>query len=319
MEYIDLHMHSRFSDGTDTPEEIVVKAKEAGLKMIALTDHNTLAGIDEFRAARDKYCGGENDMICIDGIELSTVWHDPDNLDGEPPEIHVLGWFPPDSDFNSPDFELLRKVIDDYRTSKIRANEAMVSKMQEAGIGNGRLSVEGFNSFVQRFSGSGNYNRVHIAHYLIALGVVGSIDEAMDIYIGKKCPYYVRRQALTVRDAIEAIHAVNNKESTGINDKGSDDDKKKGGIAVIAHPGEYKLGEARLQAFFAYCMEHNVDGFELLHPHNTPAVAGQILSLADRVRREEGRVLLLTAGSDYHGRNKKNKPGFPWKPPYAWE
>ena len=69
MEYIDLHMHSLFSDGTDSPDELVRRAKEAGLSMIALTDHNTLDGIPDFREACARY-----HMAGIDGVELSTGW-----------------------------------------------------------------------------------------------------------------------------------------------------------------------------------------------------------------------------------------------------
>lgn len=82
--------------------------------------------------------------------------------------------------------------------------------------------------------------------------------------------------------------------------------------AVIAHLGEYHLGGARLRGFFDYCIEHEIDGFELLHPHNNPKTVGRILDFAERFRRETGRVLLLTAGSDYHGKNKAVLPAMPW-------
>lgn len=311
MEYIDLHLHSCFSDGTESPDELVRKAKSAGIGMIALTDHNTLAGIDDFRAACRRYS-----QTGIDGVELSCAWpeKDPASLPPgtEPPEIHVLGYFPPDSDFSMPCFQPLHGIIRDYRLRKIRHNEAIVRKMQDAGItgrkdkdltetgGVRAVTVEGFRAFARSLSSSGNYNRVHIARYLEDLGVVSSIKEAMDHYIGKKCPYYVTRETITVREAIEAIHAA-------------------GGTAVIAHLGEYHLEGDRLEAFFAYCMEHGADGFELLHPHNTPRTAGSILAFARRVRRETGHVLLLTAGSDYHGANKENRQALPWLPPYAWD
>ena len=77
MEKIDLHMHSSFSDGTDTPDQLVKKAKASGIGLIALTDHNTLAGIDAFREACHKY-----DQAGIDGIELSTGWPEQDTAPG---------------------------------------------------------------------------------------------------------------------------------------------------------------------------------------------------------------------------------------------
>lgn len=296
MEYIDLHMHSTFSDGTDTPEEIVSKAKKEGIGLIALTDHNTLAGIDEFRLACRKY-----GQAGIDGIELSTGYPEPGTAPGtEKPEIHVLGYLPPHSDFSSPSFLPLQQTIKEYRDTKIRHNESMVRKMEEAGIGGGRLSVSGFNAFAEKLSGSGNYNRVHIARYLIHLDIVDSIDQAMNIYIGKKCPYYVIRETIDTEEAIRAIHAA-------------------GGTAVIAHAGEYHMDDRRLEAFFDYCVRNDIDGFELLHPHNNPKTVSQILAFSERFRRQTGQVLLLTAGSDYHGSNKLNRQALPWLEPYAWK
>lgn len=296
MEKIDLHMHSSFSDGTDTPDQLVKKAKASGIGLIALTDHNTLAGIDAFREACHKY-----DQAGIDGIELSTGWPEQDTAPGtEPPEIHVLGYFPPSSDFSSPAFEPLRRVIREYKVTKIRHNEAIVKKMEDAGIGEGRVTVDGFYAYAHTISDSGNYNRVHIARYLVHLNVVSSISEAMEVYIGKKCPYYVPRKTITVAEAIDAIHA------------GS-------GAAVIAHIGEYHFSGTRLQTFFDYCLQNGVDGFELLHPHNTPEDAMQILALADRVLRTSGRTLLLTAGSDFHGAHKLNQQAVPWGIPYSWD
>ena len=326
MEYIDLHLHSCFSDGTDTPDELVRKAAEAGIGLIALTDHNTLGGVEEFRQACGRY-----GQAGIPGVELSTGWEErrpasspytgsgalsdkgtakkketedlspsPDFPEVEPPEIHVLGYFPPESDFSAAAFAPLRKVIEDYHLLKIRHNEAMVRRLEEAGIGDGSISVSGFHAFARALSSSGNYNRVHIAHYLVAAGAAATIDEAFQQYIGKECPYYVPRRSISVPEAIEAIHAG-------------------GGISVIAHVGEYHFEPEELEAFFRDCQAWGIDGFELLHPHNTPETAAQILRFADRFRRETGRVLLLTAGSDYHGRNKLNRQGFPWSPPYAWE
>lgn len=285
MEKIDLHMHSMFSDGTDSPEEIVIKAKAAGISLIALTDHNTLKGIKHFREACLKY-----HQAGIDGTELTTSFNEP----GEKPvEIHVLGYLPPNIDLSSPSLSKLFDVIIEYVDSKKRHNELIIQKMIDAGVGNGALTLEGFRDFAKSISPSGNYNRVHISRYMIHLGIVKSINEAMDQYIGKNAPFYAVRETIPVHTAIEAIHAA-------------------GGTAVIAHLGEYHLKGEHLEHFFDYCIEHKIDGFELLHPHNTPETAQQILAFADRFRRETGKALLLTSGSDYHGKNKLNRPAMPW-------
>ena len=330
MEHIDLHMHSLYSDGTDTPDELVRRAKEAGLGMIALADHNTLDGIPDFRAA----CAGYH-MAGIDGVELSTGWEpdhaadpvpaaDPTGLgsapaadpsegltqkpaflqkpafpEKEPPEIHILGYLPKDSDLSAPSFDALRKVLKDYHLLKIRHNEEIVQRIADAAPGADRVSVEGFYAFARTQSDSGNYNRVHIARYLVHTGTAASIDDAFGRFIGKNCPYYVPKRNVTMQDAIAAIHAAD-------------------GTAVVAHVGEYHFDRDRLQAFFDDSLAWGIDGFELLHPHNTPETAQAILAFAERFRRTTGRGLFLTAGSDYHGRNKKNRQGLPWHPDYAW-
>ena len=311
MEYIDLHMHSLFSDGTDSPDELVRRAKEAGLSMIALTDHNTLDGIMDFRKACRRH-----GMTGIGGIELSTGWEDavlpaaadgsqtagskPDFPDKEPPEIHILGYFPEDADLSAASFAPLRKVVEDYHLLKLRHNEAIVQRIAYAAPGADLVSVAGFHAFARTQSDSGNYNRVHIARYLVQTGTASSVDDAFGRFIGKDCPYYVPKRNVTMQEAIAAIHAAR-------------------GTAVVAHVGEYHFDRERLRAFFDDSMAWGIDGYELLHPHNTPETAREILAFAERFRRTTGRVLLLTAGSDYHGRNKKNRQGLPWHPDYAWD
>ena len=146
MEYIDLHMHSLYSDGTDSPDELVRRAKEAGLSMIALTDHNTLDGIMDFREACRRH-----GMTGIGGIELSTGWEDavlpaaadgsqtagskPGFPDKEPPEIHILGYFSEDTDLSAASFAPLRKVVEDYHLLKLRHNEAIVQRIADAAPG----------------------------------------------------------------------------------------------------------------------------------------------------------------------------------------
>lgn len=278
MEKIDLHLHSNYSDGTFTPEEIVLEARRRKMSLIALTDHNLLSGIPDFRAACHKY--GQNAQA---GIELST--------DHKGTEIHVLGWFDLEADTQGPGFAELQQHIVNYHTSKIRQNERMVQKMADAGY---PLSVDGFNRFARTINVAGNFNRVHIAKYMMHNGLVSSINEAMDKYIGKTCPYYVEREMIPVEEAIRLIHAA-------------------GGLAAIAHVGEYHYSGTAETDFLHFCLEHGADGFELLHPHNTPADARAILSVYREHQAKTGRSLILSAGSDFHGLNKPNEIGLPWK------
>lgn len=278
MEKIDLHLHSNYSDGTFTPEEIVLEARRRNMSLIALTDHNLLSGIPDFRAACHKY--GQKAQA---GIELSTDHHGT--------EIHVLGWFDLEADTEGSDFEELRQHIADYHTSKVRQNEQMVQKMSDAGY---PLSVDGFNRFARTINAAGNFNRVHIAKYMISLGLVSSINEAMDKYIGKTGPYYVKRDMIPVEEAIRLIHCA-------------------GGLAAIAHVGEYHYKGTAEMDFLHFCLARGADGFELLHPHNTTADSAAILRVYHEHLKESGQSLILSAGSDFHGRNKPNEIGLPWK------
>ena len=93
---IDLHSHSNYSDGTETPEELLAKAQEIGLDALALTDHDTVAGIPEFLKAGGKY----PDLLTIAGVEISTIYFRR--------EIHIVGIFLNHSSVKLQDF---RKIL----------------------------------------------------------------------------------------------------------------------------------------------------------------------------------------------------------------
>src|SRR5690554_3759428 len=111
----DLHMHSIFSDGSKTPEELIEMAEEKGLKTISLTDHDTVAGIE-----RALECGRERGVEVIPGIELSTLY---DGFD-----VHILGYY---IDFHS---DLLLKEINKYFYSRIKRAKRVVEKLNEMGV-----------------------------------------------------------------------------------------------------------------------------------------------------------------------------------------
>lgn len=178
--YADLHLHSAASDGTNSPEEVVKKAKEMGFAGIALTDHDTVDGLEEALNA-----GRKLGIEVIPGIEIST-------LQGEE-ELHVLGYF-----INWRDETLIKKLKLFVESRKTRA-EKMVRKLNELGI---KISLER----VKQIAGPDFIGRPHIAKALIEKGYVKSIPEAFtERFIGKNGKAYVERYKVNVEEGIKMI------------------------------------------------------------------------------------------------------------------
>lgn len=112
----DLHTHSNFSDGTFTPTEIVKEAKRLGLSAIALCDHNTIKGLDEFTKA-----GKENNIETINGIEISTDY-------GENTELHIVGLF-----IKEEYFDKVTEFLRELKINKEKSNCELIKRLCENG------------------------------------------------------------------------------------------------------------------------------------------------------------------------------------------
>jgi 3',5'-nucleoside bisphosphate phosphatase len=178
---IDLHSHSVYSDGTFTPSELITLAADRGLDAVALTDHDTTAGLAEAQAAA-MVAGVE----LVPGVEFSTVRQG----DG----VHVLAYF---MDAEHPEFEAeLRRLQDD----RFDRGERMVAKLQELGY---PITFER----VREIAKGGNIIRPHVAQALVEAGVVPTIKEAFsDELIGSGGRAYVEKHALHPLQAVELIH-----------------------------------------------------------------------------------------------------------------
>lgn len=179
MERIDLHTHSTASDGSFTPTQVIEAAARAGLKAVALTDHDTIAGIPEAMAASEKY-----DIEFIPGIELSAFYLNQ--------EVHIVGLF---LDINDEQFI---QRLENFRQIRDQRNIAMVRKMTEAGID---ISIEK----IREMDGDAVITRANFARYLLHIGYISSIDEAFDKYLSPGKPFFVPKTGVTPRDAIQAI------------------------------------------------------------------------------------------------------------------
>lgn len=179
MNYVDLHTHSTCSDGTFTPKELIGYGKAKGLKAIALTDHDTLAGIQEAMYYGEKY-----EIEVVPGIEISTEY--------ENNELHIVGLFVSDgnSEFVS--------VLENLRKSRENRNIEMVEKLNEIGV-----NIK--YSDVLKHTEGAIATRAHIAREIIAKGYATSNNEVFDKYIGKDKPAYVKRKVLPWQDTLYLI------------------------------------------------------------------------------------------------------------------
>src|ERR1700694_458131 len=180
--YIDLHTHSTASHGIYAPTELLRRAKDIGLRVLALTDHDTTGGLEEAAKA-----AAELDIDLIPGIEINT--------DVSGGEVHVLGYFP---EFQRPAFQAVLKVLRDARE---RRGQRMVELLNEQGIS---IQWERVREIAQ-----GAVGRPHVAKALLEAGYVQSIGEAFDKYIGTGGFAYVPRYRLTPDDAVRLIASVN--------------------------------------------------------------------------------------------------------------
>jgi predicted metal-dependent phosphoesterase TrpH len=177
---IDLHTHSRASDGTQSPEELVQAAAAAELDVLGITDHDSADGWDEAaRAAR------EVGLELVRGMEISTT------LDGR--GLHLLAYLPDPS--YPPLVEELERILEG-RSSRL---PAMIERLQGIGIG---ITVED----VQRASGdSAASGRPHVADALVTLGVVRDRTEAFTRFLSRGRPAHARRYAAPTREMIRIV------------------------------------------------------------------------------------------------------------------
>ncbi|MFE1766253.1 PHP domain-containing protein [Streptomyces angustmyceticus] len=179
---IDLHTHSTASDGTDTPAELVRGAAAAGLDVVALTDHDTVGGHAEARAALPA------GLTLVTGAELSC------RLDGV--SLHMLAYL---FDPEEPDFARERELVRDDRVPRARG---MVAKLRELGV---PVTWEQ----VARIAGDGAVGRPHIATALVDLGVIGSVSDAFTSeWLANDGRAYVEKHELDPFDAIRLVKAA---------------------------------------------------------------------------------------------------------------
>ncbi len=173
---VDLHTHSLFSDGSDSPTEIVNAAADIGLIGIALTDHDILDGIPEAAAA-----AADRGLRFIGGTELSVLWRDQ--------SMHMLIYF------LEPGAGPIQDRLAELRESRHSRNVEIASRLEQ-------LGVEITMAEVEAEAQTGVVGRPHFAGVLIHKGYVDSVPEAFERYLAAGRPAYVPRKRLTAEEAI---------------------------------------------------------------------------------------------------------------------
>lgn len=271
---IDLHLHSIYSDGLDAPSQLIEYAMELKLKAIALTDHDTIDGLNEFLTYRAK-----KDIIVIPGIEIS-IKHKPDR---EIEDVHIVGL---NIDHNS---AKLINILDKQTKGRIEQKKQICKKLKEKCGYN--ISFED----VKALAGANSVGKPHIVEIMKRNNpdkVKGKSEN--DLYkmisVGG-CAYIFREFRLNLEEAVALINSA-------------------GGIPILAHAGIYKV--TNRTNFVEFCVDAGIKGIEIEYTYakNRPFVNTDKAEWAQKFRPDfyrnlaEKFNLIKSGGSDYHGGKK---------------
>jgi predicted metal-dependent phosphoesterase TrpH len=181
--YCDLHAHSVFSDGTFTPTELINEGIRQGLSAVALTDHNTTAGLTEFLSA----AAGKN-ILPIPGVEISTEYQGR--------ELHILGLFLPKNKYAD-----VENFVAQYNIRKAKNNEELIARLNAAGY---EVDLDE----IKKQTPNGHVNRAHIAAELMKKGYVSSVQEGFQELLTEGKGYYFPPQRLTAFETIAFLRDI---------------------------------------------------------------------------------------------------------------
>ncbi len=270
--YIDLHTHTTESDGSMTPTELVRHAFEQGLCAVAVTDHDTVKGVEQ-AIEEGKRLGIE----VIPGVEISVDLSqreislyppslNPNQQDSSAdviPEMHLLGYF-----FRN-QYDSIRNTLEQLRDNREQRNPRIVHKLNELGFA---MDMEE----VTALAAGGVVGRPHIARVMVDKGYVASVEEAFEKYLANGRPAYFRKDKLTPEEGISEIFRA-------------------GGVPVLAHPIYLYMNIEQLDHLLGQLVEIGLKGIEAYYTDNTEKQTADLLMLAEK------HHLLVTGGSDFHG------------------
>ena len=228
---IDLHTHSTASDGTDSPAELVVAARTAGVDVLAITDHDTTTGWD---AAAEALPAG---MRLLRGAEFSCV--SPTGRGDRDVSVHLLGYL------FDPEHEAIVAEQARLRTERRGRLHRIAGKMAADGY---PVDPDGLLALLPEDTSAG---RPHLARALVRAGVVNSVDEAFATLLHNGSPYYVPKTDTPVHTAIRMVRAA-------------------GGVPVFAHPFARRRGRVVEPSVIVELAGIGLAGVEVDHPDHGP-------------------------------------------------
>lgn len=179
--YIDLHLHTTHSDGQFSPQQLVAKAAEKGLRAIAVTDHDTVSAVRE-----SEHLARQHGIEFLSGVEISACTE-------EGGEIHILGYRV------VPESQELLHALERQKEVRLERIRRMLERLHQRGI---RIALE---EVLELAGGCSAIGRPHLARALVRHGAVSSLDEAFEHYLAKNKPAFVPKMGLSYREAVEAI------------------------------------------------------------------------------------------------------------------
>lgn len=251
--FIDLHTHTTASDGSDSPAELVRKAAAARLAAIAVTDHDTVAGLEEAVAT-----GRDEGIEVIRGCELG--------VHSEYGEIHILGLWLPEGP--SP----LLEAMTELRRHRNERNERIVDNLRD-------LGMDITYDEVRALSGGVSVGRPHIALALLKRGYIDTPQEAFSRFIGPGAPAYAPKKVFSPAEGVRLLVSC-------------------GATVAVAHPMLMRCPEGWLDDTLADLKAAGLDAIEAYHSEHSHRDERTCVGMAER------HGLVLTGGSDYHGRAK---------------
>ena len=182
-QFCDLHTHSNYSDGTYSPAEIIAEAEKLGLSSVALTDHNTVAGLPAFMEAAQ-----HSPVEAVPGVEISCQYGDT--------ELHLVGLYLP-----MENLDVITVYLDSLNRKKEESNRLLIHNLNQSGY---VLDYEE----IRQAHPDGTVNRAVIAASMLEKGYVSSINEAFQDILSVKAGFYVPPQRLTFFNAIALLRYV---------------------------------------------------------------------------------------------------------------
>ncbi|MGC9453466.1 MAG: PHP domain-containing protein [Phycisphaerae bacterium] len=242
---VDLHTHSTCSDGQYEPAEVVRLAERTRLAAVALTDHDTLAGIPEARRTACEL----DELRFVAGIEVSAKF--PNGT------LHILGL---GIDEQAPSIVRLARRLREARNAR---NPRMIRRLQDMGV---RVSLDDVRLVAGAEDSDENriVGRLHMAETLRRKGFVATTREAFDRYVGRDAPAYVDKEKMDPAETISAI-------------------REAGGAAVLAHPVQLGVADNELEPLVRSFMDAGLNGIEAYHSDHNPSQVRSYLELADRL------------------------------------